>query len=194
VKRKLKSLRAYYKFLNYTYGIPNLMAEENIIGQLKDDAKKIEDNYFTDDEIKKLFKYIDGLKNDKGYRDRAMLYFLYYTGCRRSEMLNIKWSDIDMIDKTVRIYRSKTHNWGRVNLHEKVIKEIVRYSDIYGYKSDYVFPKPSDMDSPFDGNTFYDRFRSLMKRSGVTRTGLSPHSMRHTFVTKTRKLEPRMIQ
>ena len=187
VKSKIASLRAFFRFLNLYYGAINIMKDMDKLECLKDDSKKIIDNYLLDHDIDKLFKYLDEQKDKKGYRDRAMMYLLYYTGCKRSEMLNIKWTDVNMIEKKVKINSRKTSNKNEIILHEKVINEIKKYAEIYGIKSDYVFPNPSDMTKPFDGNTFYYEFKKILKRAGISRVSLSPYSIRHTFIIKCKK-------
>lgn len=184
IKRKLNSLKRYFEFINQVYGISITIDTQTIFKDLKNDAKAIDDNYFSEIEIDILFNYLESRQDYEAYRDRAMIYFLYYTGCRRSEMLQIKWSELDLIKNKVWIKQSKADSHHIVVLHEDVINKIVRYAEMFGYESEYVFPKSANKGEPFKGSTFYSRFKKILRDAGGIRESLSPHSMRHTFIAR----------
>ncbi len=39
---------------------------------------------------------------------KTIFSFLYYMGVRRSELLALQWKDIDLVDKSVKIYKTHT--------------------------------------------------------------------------------------
>ena len=62
---------------------------------------------YTKEQLAKLFNYVNS-KGD-GYRneyDKALLRFLFYSGCRIGEALSLNWSDIDFEKKTVSINKT----------------------------------------------------------------------------------------
>ncbi|MFX1251677.1 MAG: tyrosine-type recombinase/integrase [Promethearchaeota archaeon] len=97
----------------------------------------------------KLPKYIDQkkmrqlLEECRG-RWKALLHFMYETGARISEVLNIQLDDVDYERKVVQIYEPKTNNYRITALSEKTIQLIKEYKQTYrrvprpGYES-YLF-------------------------------------------------------
>ena len=58
--------------------------------------------HLTESEVDSLIKAADG-KSDESARDRAFLEFCYATGCRISEVTNLRVSNVDWKDGTVKL-------------------------------------------------------------------------------------------
>lgn len=58
---------------------------------------------------------------------RSMYQFLYYTGCRKSEMTGLKWRDVDFKEKTVIFrdtkYKGRDRRFPMFDILEKILKE-----------------------------------------------------------------------
>lgn len=108
------------------------------------------------------------------------LLFLLLTGLRRSEGINLEWSDVDFRDNTVTISDTKNHEPLILPLSEylvKLLKQRRKYDDC-----PYVFP------SSVGGKIVEPRiqFQKVIEWSGVTFT---PHDLRRTFITIAESLE-----
>ncbi|MFX0066591.1 MAG: tyrosine-type recombinase/integrase, partial [Candidatus Hermodarchaeota archaeon] len=84
----------------------------------------------------KLPKYIDQEKmrrllDECPEKWKALLYFMYETGARISEILNIQLKDIDYDREVVQIYEPKTRNIRLTSLSEKTLGLIKEYIKTY---------------------------------------------------------------
>jgi len=62
-------------------------------------------------------------------RDKLILSLLYYTGIRRSELLNLDWDDINLSMSTVTIRFGKGGKDRLIPLHRKVTELLDKYLD-----------------------------------------------------------------
>ncbi len=61
--------------------------------------------YLLDDEIERIFKYLDSGK--EWYGDVALIKFALYTGLRRGELFNLIWDNVDLENKRITLYDTK---------------------------------------------------------------------------------------
>jgi len=152
-----------------------------------------EADHFTVEEMKRFLEHVSAT-----YYPFFLL--LWNTGLRVSEAVALKWTDIDwgndVINITRSIYRNKE---GRVEVRPKsrAGKRFVlltpQLSDVLGtYRSekkiqsldDYVFDRNGE---PLNTDGIVrSEFRRTLRRAGL-RTTLTPHSIRHGFVTVCRR-------
>lgn len=120
----------------------------------------------------------------ENYRDKAMIELFYSTGCRLSEMVNLKISDIDFTSKEVRLFgKGSKHRTSYLNAKAEYM--LKKYFELER-------PKESISDSvfvifrkPYNGmqkGAIYARVKAIQKRSGIERS-LFPHLLRHTMAT-----------
>lgn len=106
---------------------------------------------------------------------RNICLFALNTGCRRQEILSLKWTDINWKDKTVKITFTKNNRIKIINMNEQVeqvLRSIVQYDDC-----EYVFyhtwqgkrKRYTDIKRPWN---------KILKISGIT--DLKFHDLRHT--------------
>jgi len=62
-------------------------------------------------------------------RDKLVLSLLYYTGIRKSELLNLNWTDINLSKSSVIIRRGKGGKDRLIPLHRKVTELLDKYLD-----------------------------------------------------------------
>lgn len=115
-------------------------------------------------EQKELLKLVEGCKYENVYK----LYLL--TGCRRSELFQIKWSDIDYKHKIVHIRGTKTETSVRDIPLFPQLKELLKEIPFSG---EYVLN--------FSFNCIKCHFKRLKLKYNLT---YSIHSLRHTFATR----------
>ena len=146
--------------------------------------------YITKEEFDTFISFVD----DPMYY--AIFNFLFYTGCRKGEMIALKWSDIDFendtitIDKTLNeevkgkaLETSTKNNQNRTIKINKTLKEVMlKYKCLVSSKSDfeesfYVFGNKSYL-----SKTTLDRNKhKYFQLSGVRE--ITIHEFRHSHVS-----------
>lgn len=102
------------------------------------------------------------------YVKKAFLFSARYCGLRRSDLANLKWSDIQ--DGQIRMQMQKTREMISIPLTKEAM-------DFLGTNdSEYVFPEYRDIDRQLT----WSYVRRIAKRAGITKE-ISMHTARHTF-------------
>lgn len=144
----------------------------------------------TVDEVSALLATATGV-DSISLRDRALLEFLYATGCRISEACDVNLSDIDMSSRVVRLFgkgsKERVVPFGRTA--EKHLSEYLSRSG-RGMLIPDVWAKSGDRDAIFLTNRGRRLNRqkawSIVRHAGVTAGfthDLSPHVLRHSCAT-----------
>ena len=120
----------------------------------------------------------------ENYRDKAMIELFYSTGCRLSEMVNLKISDIDFTSKEVHLFgKGSKHRTSYLNAKaEYMLKkyfELERPKESISDSVFVIFRKPYNR---MQKGSIYARVKAIQKRSGIERS-LFPHLLRHTMAT-----------
>lgn len=120
----------------------------------------------------------------ENYRDKAIIELFYSTGCRLSEMVNLKISDIDFTSKEVHLFgKGSKHRTSYLNAKaEYMLKkyfELERPKDSISDSVFVIFRKPYN---GMQKGSIYARVKAIQKRSGIERS-LFPHLLRHTMAT-----------
>jgi integrase len=128
------------------------------------------------------------------HRLSAAFVLLATTGMRRSEVLGLRWSDIDFDDRSLSIVRTLTVVAGRpvvaapktaasrrlVYLDTRTIDVLRAHRDASTIsRDDYVFRSADGQ--PINPASFSNTFDRLVARSGLPRIRL--HDLRHTYAT-----------
>jgi integrase/recombinase XerD len=120
-----------------------------------------------------------------GKRDKAMLELLYATGLRVSELVGLKYQDINL-ERGFLIVIGKGSKERVVPIGESAAASVKEYLDdarralLDSVDSDYLF-----ISSKHKGITrqmFWERIKYYATKAGVART-VSPHTLRHSFAT-----------
>ena len=123
------------------------------------------------EEINKMFESTINLKH------RLVLMFLYYTGIRLNELVNLKWEDIDFQRCTIHLKTAKGEKERVIFFHEK-LKSFIEY---FNLKSEsFVFL--SNLGKKYDKRTIQLIVRNAAKKSGIIKR-VTPHTLRHSFAT-----------
>lgn len=140
-------------------------------------------NVLDEEEVERLLS-APAVTKDLGLRDKAMLELLYASGLRVSELLSLRFKDVDLENRLI-------------DVHGKGNKErIVPYSRFAGdYLEKYLCgprKRNKGKDSPYlflgrDGKplsriAFFKAVRKYASKAGIEKP-VSPHSLRHSFAT-----------
>ena len=90
INRKISAIRNYYEF-EISNGV-RTTNPFNRVRSARGDKRQID--YLTVEEIEKLLALPDA--SNKGLRDRALLEFMYGTGARVTEVVRLKFSDVNL--------------------------------------------------------------------------------------------------
>ena len=121
-----------------------------------------------------------------GLRDRAMLETLYATGLRVSELVGLKLSQVSLDMGVVRVL-GKGNKERLVPLGEEAIDWLKRYcatarAELGGdAKAEAIFVTARR--GPMTRQAFWQLIKRHAVKAGITRTALSPHTLRHAFAT-----------
>lgn len=116
------------------------------------------------------------------HRERAMLEFMYSTGCRVSELCNVTIEDINFKDNTVHLYgKGRKHRTSFINAKcEVALKEYIKCRK---GESGYLFVSERAPYDKLTKATVESIVRKLAERSGVKKH-ITPHVLRHTTATQ----------
>ena len=180
IARHISSIRSFYKYLSFNKIINN--NPFNMAHLPKKDKMLPKFLYYN--ELMEMFDSIN-LDNFYGKRNRCILEVLYATGVRVSELVNIKLSDIDFDNGTIKVI-------GKGN------KERIVYFLDYPkkYMLDYIENGRNVMlnNKPCEylfinklGNKLTTRGVELIIKDIISKTSIksnvTPHTIRHTFAT-----------
>ncbi len=178
IRRKLSSLRTFYKFLKLTGrrdANPAAEVESPKIGRSLPKALDVGD-------IDKILRTtVAGRTDFQRLRDRAILETLYGSGVRRSELLGLDLGDVDLDRREMRVVGGKG-NKDRAVLITTAAAEAMR---------SYLAHRPRTPEPAFfvsrsgrrlSESSLYKIFRLFVALSGVE-AHATPHTMRHSFAT-----------
>jgi site-specific recombinase XerD len=114
-------------------------------------------------------------------RERALMEAMYSTGCRLSEIMNMKKSDINMQEMSINVI-GKGDKERIVYLSIKALHQLKKYLISRGDDCEYLFVterKPIRKMSDRNIERIIDK---IEERANIS-TKLTPHTFRHTFAT-----------
>lgn len=126
------------------------------------------------------------LSTHTGLRDKAMLETVYATGLRISELISLKFDNVNFTDGFV-IVRGKGDKERLVPLCEDAVYWIEQYVNTLRKEKDpdrrcpYIFLSGKGV-APITRIAFWYRIKTYGKQLGLT-DSFSPHSFRHAFAT-----------
>lgn len=179
INRKMASLRSYYKFLNKS-GI--LKKDPTLQLKALKTSKRLP-QFAQEAEMERLFDLVKFGNDFSGLRDWLLLELLYATGMRRSELIALKISSINLGKGQIKVL-GKRNKERIIPLNKEVEELLQKYlqmrNEAYGNVNNFLLLTDK-------GDPLYEGFvyRKVKKYLGAT-TSLekkSPHILRHTFAT-----------
>jgi len=159
----IKGGRDFCKFLNIPENafktIPLLKTERRI------------PNYLTEKDIQKAIGYILTYNNRLHLTKlEALIYFLFFTGCRKGELLLLHRKDIDMEECSVKVYGEKTKTERMVYFNTKLKHRLEKY----------FFQEKEETNLFNITKAQLDYMVGLIEKY-IPNKHITPHTLRHSF-------------
>ena len=185
IARKLASLRTLFQFLIREGKLESNPAKMVATPKIE---RKLPNHLSMEDAVR--FIETPDLNSELGRRDRAMLEFLYATGIRVGELVNIDVADIDLQERLVRVF-GKRRKERIVPFHKHSLEALL----LYLTRSRPIFLNNAPATIRNDKACFLNYQGTRITTRSVGRMidkyikqcadvhKISPHSLRHTFAT-----------
>ncbi|MDC6366081.1 MULTISPECIES: tyrosine-type recombinase/integrase [Flavobacteriaceae] len=180
INRKISSLQAYYRFLQK-------IGQITISPLAKHRALKTEKKVevpFSEREMEKILSEIPFSEDFEGKRDRLIIEMLYTAGLRRTELVHLKVTDVDLGKSTLKVLgkRNKERILPLLSSTQELIKDYNLYRSKLKNRAD-----PSFLFLTKEGFKIYETlvYRIINKYFSLVspKVKKSPHILRHTFAT-----------
>jgi integrase/recombinase XerD len=113
----------------------------------------------------------------KNVNHRLIIQVGYSSGLRVSEIINLKWRDIDFDRNLIHLKRAKGKKDRIVMLSQKVKEGLLNLS---GTRQGYVFL--TNRDGKYTDRTIQKMIENAATKAGI-RKRITPHALRHSFAT-----------
>jgi integrase/recombinase XerC len=180
VHRKISCLRVYYRYLRKE-GILRTDPLEKVVLPKR---KKTLPVFVDEDSLSNLIDNFSFGSGFAGSRDRTIVEMLYLTGMRRSELIGLHNSDVDLREATVKV-TGKRNKQRIIPLLKSFVPHLeeyikVRDESVESANSEWFFITDK-------GNKLYDKYvyNTVTNYLSMVTTieKKSPHILRHTFAT-----------
>jgi integrase/recombinase XerD len=138
----------------------------------------------TEEEVESLLN-APAIADPLGHRDRTMLEVLYATGLRVSELVNLKYSQINTNQGVIRII-GKGNRERLIPLGEEAVRWLTEFVKgprneiLLDRTTDYLFP--TRRGDRMTRQAFWHIIKRYARKAQIDKE-LSPHTMRHAFAT-----------
>jgi integrase/recombinase XerC len=180
VNRKISVLRSYYKFLQRVGFVDTSPLKQH---KALKTSKKI---YvpFSNDEISSLFNSNYFTSDYIGILEKTIIAMFYFTGIRRSELINLKNNDVIVDERIIKVL-------GKRNKERliPVLDELIDLIKKYNISKKELFVKLNCINffTSINGKKLNDSFvyKTVNHYFSLvsTKTKKSPHMLRHSFAT-----------
>ncbi len=178
IKRKISSLRRYYKFL-----IQNNFIDKNPVDKIiSPKAQKKIPSFIKTSEIENLFNYIKFTNDFIGNRDKLIIEILYNTGVRLSELINLQNLDINSNQNTIKVIgkRNKERLIPYPESLNTSINNYIMHKGINNFNNQYlILTEKGEKSYPKLIYRIVTKYLSLI----TTNENKNPHVLRHTYAT-----------
>jgi integrase/recombinase XerC len=180
VHRKISCLRVFFRYLRKE-GVIKIDPLEKIVLPKR---KKTLPVFVEEAALEKLLDNYSFGDDFPGIRNRTIIEMLYLTGMRRSELIGLRNSDVDLAEGTVKVTgkRNKQRIIPLLRQFIQRLQEYIRLRDdsFASGRDDWFFVTDK-------GNKLYDKYVYNTVNSYLsyvtTIEKRSPHILRHTFAT-----------
>lgn len=178
INRKISSLKSFYKFLQKSHQVEvNPLAKHKALKT----SKKVQVP-FTYKEVNRVISNISEDSNFVSIRNKLIVELFYSTGIRRMELINIKLSDVNLSDKTIKVLgkRNKERFVPILNSVNSSIENYLIERKKINLETENLFVTEK-------GNKIYETlvYRIINSYFSLVSSKVkkSPHILRHSFAT-----------
>jgi len=160
----ISAIKFYYKHLNSRKRQLNLPLPAK---------PKIVPAVLSIDEVKRMIKYTMNLKH------KAIIETMFCHGLRRSELINLKITDIDSANMELKVIQSKGLKDRNIPLSRSCLKTLRDYYKAFRPK-EYMFNGQSS--KQYSTTSLCNVIKQAAKRASINKN-VHPHTLRHSFAT-----------
>ncbi len=169
VNKSRSAIRSVYFALKFFY--------ENVLNQKFDEKIPLAKNEFKLPVVLSKEEVIMMINATINLRHRLILMFLYYTGIRLNELINLRWDDIDFGRDVIHLKAAKG-NKDRVLFFHPTLKKFI--ADFGLRKEGLVFK--SNYNKKYNKRTIQAIVKIAAKKAALKKR-VTPHTLRHSFAT-----------
>jgi integrase/recombinase XerD len=185
IARKISTLKTFFAYLSSHFDIKNHAKELHI--------PKIEKRlptYLTQEEVARVLAHSEKDRSSLGVRNSIMVYLLYGSGMRVTELVSIKISDIHFDTGFISI-EGKGGRQRMIPLPQSVMTLLSNYLQTHAAPSAsdslknplYLFPIVYGKKiKPISRQSCWSILKKICEQAGIKRA-ISPHQLRHSFAT-----------
>jgi len=181
--RKISSLKIFFSYAHEKGLLPDL-GEQLTFPKVD---KKLP-TYLSEQEIEALLQVAERDQSPLGKRNKVILYLLYVTGLRISELINLKIGSISWDTGFLHV-DGKGGKQRMIPLPEPMQALLKEYLETVHYNikskkaTDILFPVLyAGTVRPITRQAFWGILKQLWKKTGIAKT-ISPHQLRHSLAT-----------
>jgi integrase/recombinase XerC len=180
INRKISSLKSFYKY----HLRQGTVQKSPMAAIISPKIKKRLPRFVQEQEMKRLFTELSFTNDWQGKTDRLLLEILYFTGMRRSELVNCKESHADKSNNTLKVL-GKGSKERLLPVSPELMQHIRDYIDskpqhFETFNSEVLLV--NDNGQKLDPKYVYTTVKKYL--SAVTTIDKkSPHALRHSFAT-----------
>lgn len=134
------------------------------------------ERYLTKEELPRFLKALDELTDRSA---AAALALALYTGCRRNEIMSLRWDQVHLGEGRLYLPVTKNNRSRSVLLNPRALK-VLEELEARGKRGEYLFPARPGTKLPYRRD-MRKTFANVCKAAGIT--GLRIHDLRHSFAT-----------
>lgn len=184
VNRKAYSLSSFFKYLIHSYGYPKNPLDQY---QAHKVDRKSTTKSLTRSEILDVIAFMANKKNasQTAFRDYLAICFLSVLALRRSELVGLKWSDIDFNTSSVNVFQ-KGGSFKLLPVPHNLLKLVTEYRDKLNIDSDYIFSpvrnnSTKSLNKPLNTSYIYRLVKRIVFKVANGKLA-TPHSFRKSFI------------
>lgn len=117
----------------------------------------------------------------KNFKHRIILMFIYSAGLRISELINLKWGDIDVNRMMIHLRLCKGLKDRYVPLSEFLLSELIYFMPT-AKRGSYIFSGCS-ISGKISSSVIRNFLKAAVIRSGISKVGVCLHTLRHSYAT-----------
>lgn len=176
IARKISALKSFFNYLSEHFNIKNSAKELHIPR-----IEKRLPTYLTQDEVTRILTCSEQDRSPLGLRNSIMIYVLYASGMRVSELVTIKRANIHFDTRFIGI-EGKGGKQRMIPMPQSVMTLLYNYLQAQD-DSIYLFPIVYGKKiKPISRQSCWMILKKICEQVGIKRA-ISPHQLRHSFAT-----------